>query len=292
VEKIVSGSVALDQLHKQESEMAVASSSTSPDVPVPEATSSSSSAPPPSSSNSADAPSREEIDVTVIQHGQAIRRWMDETASQLTFHGLMKLHEQINESQLCVFFRNNHFSTIVMHEASLWSLVTDQGYTKQVGIVWEKLDSTTGDTVFATSSFDVFKGTEQDLASLPDMDAIKLQQQQQEHGDLYGYGVGDENDASQTNLDEELARQLQESENRKAAKARPLAQTQQPKSAPANPKVGRSLNRSAPGGPPDAGYAAQPKQDRVRREATSQPPNGSKAKASKDKDKDDDCVIL
>ena len=38
------------------------------------------------------------------------------TASQLTYHGLCELNSTVTEGQLCVFFRNNHFSTLYKHK--------------------------------------------------------------------------------------------------------------------------------------------------------------------------------
>ena len=46
--------------------------------------------------------------------------FLDESASQLTYHGLAELSSTINEEQMAVFFRNNHFSTIYKRKVSLF----------------------------------------------------------------------------------------------------------------------------------------------------------------------------
>ena len=40
-------------------------------------------------------------------------QFLDSTASQLTYHGLCELNTAVKEGELCVFFRNNHFSTLL-----------------------------------------------------------------------------------------------------------------------------------------------------------------------------------
>lgn len=47
-----------------------------------------------------------------VQVARIIRDFLDASASQLTYHGLLELHAQIKERELAVFFRNNHFCTL------------------------------------------------------------------------------------------------------------------------------------------------------------------------------------
>lgn len=67
-----------------------------------------------------------------------------DTAAQLTFYGLMRLYELVKERELCVFFRNDHFSTVFRIGNKLYSLVTDLGYEHVPEVVWELLDRTDG----------------------------------------------------------------------------------------------------------------------------------------------------
>ena len=53
-------------------------------------------------------PSNEEL----YHDGPAIESFLNETSSQLTYYGLLCLYQVVRERELCVFFRNNHFSTM------------------------------------------------------------------------------------------------------------------------------------------------------------------------------------
>lgn len=74
--------------------------------------------------------------------------FLRDTASQLTQTGLQALRENLEEEQLCVFFRNNHFSTLYKKLGRLFLLVTDEGYGDFPDIVWESLESVNGDTCY------------------------------------------------------------------------------------------------------------------------------------------------
>jgi hypothetical protein len=75
----------------------------------------------------------------ILREGQLIEKFISKTASQLTFAGLCELHQHLRDNQLCVFFRNNHFSTLFKYKGDLYNLITDAGYSHEP-IVWEKLD--------------------------------------------------------------------------------------------------------------------------------------------------------
>jgi hypothetical protein len=54
---------------------------------------------------------------TLLHDGAIVDRFLAESASQLTYFGLIMLHEGMKERELAVFFRNNHFSTLFkVHE--------------------------------------------------------------------------------------------------------------------------------------------------------------------------------
>ncbi|CAD7701578.1 unnamed protein product, partial [Ostreobium quekettii] len=79
--------------------------------------------------------------------------FLESTSSQLTVHGLYQLLEGLNDNELAVFFRNNHFNTMYKRNRSLYILVTDQGYLSEEGVVWERLDGVDGDTQYVTHDF-------------------------------------------------------------------------------------------------------------------------------------------
>jgi hypothetical protein len=63
------------------------------------------------------------------------------------------LYQHLAENELCVLFRNNHFSTLTKHEGYLFLLVTDLGYANVPNVVWEKIDVIDGDTEYCDSAF-------------------------------------------------------------------------------------------------------------------------------------------
>ncbi|CAB9501228.1 terminal hydrolase MINDY-2 [Seminavis robusta] len=85
--------------------------------------------------------------------GELINNFLEDTAHQLTQYGLAVLYDKLDENELCVFFRNNHFSTITKHEGLLYLLVTDLGYANVPNVVWEKLDVIDGDTEYVDAGF-------------------------------------------------------------------------------------------------------------------------------------------
>ncbi|KAL3936046.1 MAG: hypothetical protein SGBAC_008559, partial [Bacillariaceae sp.] len=84
--------------------------------------------------------------------GAIIHTFLESSGHQLTQYGLHRLHEYLKDDQMAVFFRNNHFNSLIKLEGQLYLLVTDIGYASH-DIVWEKLDVIDGDTEFVTQDF-------------------------------------------------------------------------------------------------------------------------------------------
>ena len=82
-------------------------------------------------------------------------QFLEESASQLTYHGICELNTVMKEGQVAVFFRNNHFSSMCKHQGTLYLLVTDQGFLEQADTVWETLDDVQGDTVYVDQDFNI-----------------------------------------------------------------------------------------------------------------------------------------
>jgi hypothetical protein len=76
--------------------------------------------------------------------GRIIERFLTETASQLTYSGLIKLYEFLTDRHLAVFFRNNHFSTLFFYQGQIFLLVTDFGFIDQSDVVWELVSNISG----------------------------------------------------------------------------------------------------------------------------------------------------
>ena len=51
-------------------------------------------------------------DNTLVTESLVAQNFLEESASQLTYHGLCELGTTMKENELAIFFRNNHFSTI------------------------------------------------------------------------------------------------------------------------------------------------------------------------------------
>lgn len=45
-------------------------------------------------------------------------QFLESTATQLSYHGLCELNTAAKEGELSVFFRNNHFSTMIKHKVN------------------------------------------------------------------------------------------------------------------------------------------------------------------------------
>ncbi|KAJ1967817.1 hypothetical protein IWQ62_001618 [Dispira parvispora] len=77
---------------------------------------------------------------SVIHDGFMIEQFLQSTATQLTYHGLITLSTELPDHQLCVLFRNNHFSTLYKRsDGELYLLVTDSGLVNNKHVVWESL---------------------------------------------------------------------------------------------------------------------------------------------------------
>ena len=48
------------------------------------------------------------------------QQFLESTASQLTYHGICELNNEMVEGDISVFFRNNHFNTLMKKNVSLW----------------------------------------------------------------------------------------------------------------------------------------------------------------------------
>ncbi|XP_066557401.1 ubiquitin carboxyl-terminal hydrolase MINDY-2 isoform X2 [Amia ocellicauda] len=150
--------------------------------------------------------------------GFVAEQFLHNTATQLTYHGLCELTSTVQEGELCVFFRNNHFSTMTKYKGQLYLLVTDQGFLTEEKVVWESLHNVDGDGNFCDSEFHlrppsdpetVYRG-QQDQIDQDYLMALSLQQEQQSQ-DLNWEQI------PEGISDLELAKKLQEEEDRRAS---------------------------------------------------------------------------
>ncbi|XP_054461520.1 ubiquitin carboxyl-terminal hydrolase MINDY-1 [Anoplopoma fimbria] len=92
-------------------------------------------------------------DSSRVSEGLVAEQFLESTATQLSYHGLCELNTTATEGEISVFFRNNHFSTMIKHKGHLYLLVTDQGFLQEEGLVWESLHNVEGDGNFCDSDF-------------------------------------------------------------------------------------------------------------------------------------------
>ncbi|KAM6202069.1 ubiquitin carboxyl-terminal hydrolase MINDY-2 [Rhynchocyon petersi] len=190
----------------------------------------------------------------LVSEGFVAEQFLNNTATQLTYHGLCELTSTVQEGELCVFFRNNHFSTMTKYKGQLYLLVTDQGFLTEEKVVWESLHNVDGDGNFCDSEFHlrppsdpetVYRG-QQDQIDQDYLMALSLQQEQSQeiNWEQIPEGISDL----------ELAKKLQEEEDRRAsqyyqeqeqaAAAASSTQSQQGQPAQASPSSGRQSGNS------------------------------------------------
>lgn len=109
-----------------------------------------------------------------IETGLCIKDFMDRTASQLSYEGLLALHETVRERQLAVFFRNSHFSTMLKHNGDVYLLCTDIAFGAS-HVCWEKLDEVDGDTSYYDADFRENTAADGDAAAQAAAEALQEQ---------------------------------------------------------------------------------------------------------------------
>jgi hypothetical protein len=106
----------------------------------------------PSSSSRPGSPNVSPEVFKTINDGMVIKEFLDRTASQLSYEGLLALHEAVRERELAVFFRNSHFSAMMKYRGDLYLLCTDIAFATS-HLVWERLDEVDGDTSYCDADF-------------------------------------------------------------------------------------------------------------------------------------------
>ncbi|KXJ17639.1 ubiquitin carboxyl-terminal hydrolase MINDY-1 isoform X2 [Exaiptasia diaphana] len=110
------------------------------------------------------ASKQEGADSNLATEGFVAESFLDNTASQLTYHGLYELNAKMDEEELCIFFRNNHFNTLFKHKNELFLLVTDQGYLTEEKVMWETLSNVEGDGCFVDANLQTIPVSQQPSA--------------------------------------------------------------------------------------------------------------------------------
>uniref|UniRef100_A0A8D0GAW3 Ubiquitin carboxyl-terminal hydrolase n=1 Tax=Sphenodon punctatus TaxID=8508 RepID=A0A8D0GAW3_SPHPU len=173
-----------------------------------------------------------------VTEGLIAEQFLESTASQLTYHGLCELTAAVKEGELSVFFRNNHFSTMIKHKSHLYLLVTDQGFLQEEQVTWESLHNVDGDSCFCDAEFHLSHALGKEAAGGSPQEQ-HLQQRQVDQDYMIALSLQEQQGASALS-DLELAQQLQQEEY----------QQQQPMPPPATPPAAAQVPGSALPPPP------------------------------------------
>jgi ubiquitin carboxyl-terminal hydrolase MINDY-1/2 len=86
-----------------------------------------------------------------------VRAFLQNTWSQLTYHGLFSIASHLEPGSLAALFRSSHLSVLYKsdgEDASLYTLVTDQAFVQEPSVVWERLEDIDGGwATFVDSDF-------------------------------------------------------------------------------------------------------------------------------------------
>ncbi|XP_074542700.1 ubiquitin carboxyl-terminal hydrolase MINDY-1 [Halichoeres trimaculatus] len=167
-------------------------------------------------------------DSSRVSEGLVAEQFLESTATQLSYHGLCELNTTAKEGEISVFFRNNHFSTMIKHKGHLYLLVTDQGFLQEEGLVWESLHNVEGDGNFCDSEFRLCHPPQRapPTAALPP--TAQEQQRQIDQDYLVAVSLQQQQGGAPGPLsDLELARQLQQEEYQQQQQLQQQQQQQQ-----------------------------------------------------------------
>ncbi|KAG7468744.1 ubiquitin carboxyl-terminal hydrolase MINDY-1 [Solea senegalensis] len=149
-------------------------------------------------------------DSSRVSEGLLAEQFLESTATQLSYHGLCELNMAAKEGEISVFFRNNHFSTMIKHKGHLYLLVTDQGFLQEGALVWESLHNVEGDGNFCDSDFRLCHQRAPPTSTLPPCGQEQQKQIDQDY--LVAVSLQQQGGATAPLSDLELARQLQQEE--------------------------------------------------------------------------------
>uniref|UniRef100_A0A3B3HFJ6 Ubiquitin carboxyl-terminal hydrolase n=1 Tax=Oryzias latipes TaxID=8090 RepID=A0A3B3HFJ6_ORYLA len=163
-----------------------------------------------------------------VSEGLVAEQFLESTATQLSYHGLCELNTTAKEGEMSVFFRNNHFSTMIKHKGDLYLLVTDQGFLQEERVVWESLHNVEGDGNFCDSDFRLCHPPQRTASGAQLQPSVQEQQRQIDQDYLVAVSLQQQQgDAPGPLSDLELARQLQQEEYQQQQEQQEQQQQQQ-----------------------------------------------------------------
>uniref|UniRef100_A0A8C5R5F5 Ubiquitin carboxyl-terminal hydrolase n=1 Tax=Leptobrachium leishanense TaxID=445787 RepID=A0A8C5R5F5_9ANUR len=169
-------------------------------------------------------------DPNLVTEGLLAEQFLESSATQLTYHGLCELMGAVKEGELSVFFRNNHFSTLIKHKGHLYLLITDQGFLQEEKVIWESLHNVEGDSCFCDSDFHLSPRLEKEASC---SNPQQLQQRQVDQDYMIALSLQQQQQGPLPMSDLELARQLQQEEyQQQQQQQQPPAPQQEPQQSP------------------------------------------------------------
>ncbi|OCT66572.1 ubiquitin carboxyl-terminal hydrolase MINDY-1 [Xenopus laevis] len=165
-------------------------------------------------------------DSSLVAEGLIAELFLESSAAQLTYHGLCELMAAVKEGEVSVFFRNNHFSTLIKHKGHLYLLVTDQGFLNEEKVIWESLHNVEGDSCFCDSDFHLTQQLEKEFSS-----PQQLQHRQVDQDYMIALSLQQQQQGPLAMSDLELAQQLQQEEYQQQQQQPPPPQQATPQQA-------------------------------------------------------------
>jgi len=101
-------------------------------------------------------------DIRVIEEAPVMRDFLDRSSSQLTYEGIIRLHESLSEREVAVFVRSSHFRTLLRSGDELYLLC--DGDLLSAGVVWERLAAADDDAAYLGAEFQALHAPRQDVA--------------------------------------------------------------------------------------------------------------------------------
>ncbi|CCE82377.1 Piso0_002101 [Millerozyma farinosa CBS 7064] len=158
-----------------------------------------------------------------------LKKWLTINQTQLTGAGLSLLNMSMEPTDVIVFFRNNHFSTLYKrNDREFYTLTTDLSFNKSMKsvnrIVWQSLVSISGkDDLFFTGDF--FPVLEDEPVATNDEDYLLIKELQE-------------------NEDAEIAKRMQEAYN-KPNQRREVSSSKRPDSSGSSKDRNKSVDAKA-----------------------------------------------
>uniref|UniRef100_M4AS65 Ubiquitin carboxyl-terminal hydrolase n=1 Tax=Xiphophorus maculatus TaxID=8083 RepID=M4AS65_XIPMA len=186
-------------------------------------------------------------DSSRVSEGLVAEQFLESTATQLSYHGLCELNTTAKEGEISVFFRNNHFSTMIKHKGHLYLLVTDQGFLQEESMVWESLHNVEGDGNFCNSDFRLSHAPERSPAAAHLPPSSQEQQRQIDQDYLVAVSLQQQQEGAPGPLsDLELARQLQQEEYQQQQQFQQQQQQAGPTPTPQQVSAAQSAENTKP----------------------------------------------